>query len=389
MLIMKTSNHSFIGTIGYNLFIIGFLFLLTACNNSPSKDKKSKTKTEEIVKVNDVYWNVKAIHPDGKSLDVKAFDSQGKAFDIMAIQDSDQDNFLDVKAIADDEKLPVKMLLSKEQFAPVAVITNEGNQYSLKAITAEGEKLDIKGIRRFGNIVIMKAITNKGKYIGVKAISPDGKQKNDIKGIKVNRGDREMTLKGVSVHAHVKAMHPAANEEKFKMFKKAEDNKKRKYKSDFERISWNIKAVTADGKNLSVKAIDAEGNMFDVKATQDSKQHSFMNIKAFVDAYELPVKIMESTDEYAPINAIGKNGGIYEIKAITDDDVKLDVKGISREGNIINVKAINENGEFYDVKAFAPDGKFNQVKGIKIFDRKVEMKVQGHPVYAHVKAINQ
>ncbi len=385
---MKISNHSLIRTISYNLFIIGFLFLLTACKDEPSKEKTVKTETEENVKVNYIYWNVKVIYPDGKSLDVKAFDGKGKAYDIMAIQDSDQDIFLDVKAIADGEKLPVKMLLSKEQFAPVSVISNEGNEYSLKAITEEGEKLDVKGIRRFGNIVIMKAITKKGNYIGVKAISPDGQQ-NDIKGIKVNRGEREMTLKGVSVHAHVKAMHTAANEEKFKMFIKSEVNKKRKYKSDFERISWNIKAVTPDGKNLGVKAIDAEGNQFDVKATQDSEQHSFMNIKAFVDKYELPVKIMESTDKYAPIKAIGTNGTIYDIKAITDDNVKLDVKGISRSGNIIHVKAINENGEFYDVKAFAPNGKFNQVKGIKIFDRKVEMKVQGHPVYAHVKAVNQ
>jgi hypothetical protein len=111
------------------------------------------------------------------------------------------------------------MIVSNEQFAPVAAITNEGNTYDLKAITAEGEKLDVKGIRRFGNIVIMKAITEKGKYLGVKAISPDGQQ-NDIKGIKINRGEREMTLKGVSIHAHVKAMHPAANEDKLKMFKK-------------------------------------------------------------------------------------------------------------------------------------------------------------------------
>ncbi len=280
------------------------------------------------------------------------------------------------------------MLMSDEQFAPVAAITNEGNTYNVKAITAEGEKLDVKGIRRFGNIVIIKAITKKGKYIGVKAISPDG-QKNDIKGIKVNRGDREMTLKGVGVHAHIKATHTAVNEDKFKMFKKSETNKKRKYKTDFERISWNIKAVTADGKKLDVKAINAEGKQFDVQATQDSEQHSFMNIKAFVGKYELAVKIMDSQDKYAPIKAIGTDGIIYEIKAITEDNVKLDVKGISRSGNIINVKAINENGEFYDVKAFAPDGKFNNVNGIKIFDRKVEMKVSDHPVHAHLKALNQ
>ncbi|WP_299222565.1 hypothetical protein [uncultured Aquimarina sp.] len=385
---MRNSNHSFIRSISYNLFILGFLFLLTACNNSPSKDETSITETEEIVKVNNIYWNVKAILPDGKSLDVKAFSEEGKFFDIKAIQNSDQNSFLDVKAIGDSEELPVKLLLNDAQFAPVAAISNQGNSYEIKAITAEGEKLDIKGIRRFGNIVIMKAITKEGKYIGLQAISPDGKQ-NDIKGIKVNTGEREMTLKGVAVHAHVKAMHPAANEAEFKMFKKSEINKKRKYKTDFERIIWNIKAVTADGKNLDVKAFDADGNKFDVKATQDSKQHSFMNIKAFVEGFELPVKIMQSSDEYAPITAIGKDGTIYEIKALTEDTIKLDIKGISRSGTIINVKAINENGEFYGVKAFAPDGKLNQVKGIKIFDREVEMKVKGQPVYAHLKAINQ
>ena len=114
-----------------------------------------------------------------------------------------------------------------------------------------------------------------------------------------------------------------------------------------------------------------------------------MNIKAFVEGAELPVKIMQSTDGYAPIKAIGRNGTIYDIKALTEDNVKLDVKGISRSGNIIHVKAINENGEFYGVKAFAPDGKLNEVKGIKIFERKVEMKIQGNPVYAHLKAIQQ
>ena len=116
-----------------------------------------------------------------------------------------------------------------------------------------------------------------------------------------------------------------------------------------------------------------------------------MNIRAFAEGAELPIKIIQSSteDEYAPIKAIGRDGTIYDVKALTEDGIKLDVKGISRSGNIIHVKAINENGEFYAVKAFSPDGKLNQVKGIKIFDREVEMKVQGNPVYAHLKAINQ
>ena len=383
---MKNSIHSFVKTIFLNLFIIGSLLFFMACNNSPSEEKTSPPEVEEIEKFNDIHWNVKAIQPDGQSLDVKVFNSAGDAFDIKAIQNSDQDNLLDVKAMIDGEQLPVKILVSKQQFTPVVAITNQGNAYKLKAITPEGEELQVIGVVRVGNIVVVKAVTQKGKFYGVKAISPSG-QLNDVKGIKINFQEREMTSRGHSIFAHVKAMHPDADEDNLKLPKKNEE--KGTYKTDFKRIRWNIKAITADGKNLDIKAFDAEGNAFDVTATQDSEQHSFMNIKAFVDGTELPVKIMQSDDEYAPIKAIGKDGTIYDVKALTADNVKLDVKGISRSGNIIHVKAIDENGEFLGVKAFAPDGKLNQVKGIKIFDREVEMKVSGQPVYAHLKAINQ
>ncbi|MBT8309640.1 MAG: hypothetical protein KJO37_04730 [Bacteroidia bacterium] len=383
---MKNSNQSFIKTSCLNLFILGFLVLVTACKESTSKDQTTEAEREDIVKFEAIHWNVKAIHPDGQSLDIKAFDNAGKSYDIKAIQNSDQHSFLDVKAIVNGENLPVKMLESMNSFVPVAAIDKKGAKYYLNAVTAKGEKLEIKGVARFGNIVIMKAMTKKGQFYGVKAISPEG-QLNDVKGIKINRKDREMSLRGIGIHAHVKAMHPADSEDDFKLPKK--NTKRIEYKTDFKRIIWNIKALTADGKNLDVKAIDTAGNRFDVKATQDSKQHSFMNIKAFVKGTELPVKIMQSEDDYAPIKAIGTDGTIYDIKALTDDNKALDVKGVSRSGNIINVKAINENGDFLGVKAFAPDGKLNQVKGIKIFDRDVEMKVQNHPVYAHLKAIAQ
>ncbi|MBT8298992.1 MAG: hypothetical protein KJO52_11730, partial [Maribacter sp.] len=123
---MKTSNHPFIGTIGHSLFLIGFLFVFAACNEAPKKEDTSKTQTAEIAKVDNVYWNVKAIHPEGQSLDVKAFDAEGKSFDIKAIQNSDQDSFLDVKCIVDRQPLPVKMLESANQFVPVAAINNDG-----------------------------------------------------------------------------------------------------------------------------------------------------------------------------------------------------------------------------------------------------------------------
>ncbi|NNK76755.1 MAG: hypothetical protein HKP42_11930, partial [Maribacter sp.] len=116
---MKTSNQPFIGTIVHFLFSIGILFVFAACNNGPKKDTTTKTETEEIAKVDNVYWNVKAIHPEGQSLDVKAFEAAGKSYDIKAIQNSDQDSFLDVKCIVDGQPLPVKMLESANQFVPV------------------------------------------------------------------------------------------------------------------------------------------------------------------------------------------------------------------------------------------------------------------------------
>lgn len=367
------------------VFLVGFLFLFIACKDDASKDKK---ETKEIAKVEDILWNVKAISPDGTSLNIKAIDEEGNLLDIKAIQNSDQNSFLDVKAFVGSKKIPVKMLVSKDKLSPVKALESPGVSYEIKAITPTGEKLDVKGVARFGNIVMMKAISKEGDYYGVKAISPTGQQ-NDIKGVKINSKDREMSLNGFSILAHIKAMHPSANEDDLAIPNKSKKKKKKKGEDEFKRIIWNIKAVTNEGKNLDIKAFDADGNKFDLKATQDSKQHSFLNIKALVDGYELPVKILDSEDEYAPINAIGPDGKIYDIKAITENDVKLDVKGISRSGNIIHVKAINENGGFYGVKAFAPDGKLNDVKGIKIFDRKVETKLQGNLVYAHLKAITQ
>jgi len=50
--------------------------------------------------------------------------------------------------------------------------------------------------------------------------------------------------------------------------------------------------------------VDKEGNLFDINAIQDSNQDSFLNIKAFVNEKELPIKILISEDKYAPVKAI-------------------------------------------------------------------------------------
>jgi len=387
---MKKSYQFSIRTLKRFTFLFIFSITLFACNNSTS-EVKTETSKEEIPKFKDIIWHINAINPEGKSLAIKAIDKEGNLFDVSAIQNSDQHSFLDIKAIVGDKRLPVKMLVSEDKYAPVKAIDKGGISYDIKAITDEGEKLDVKGITQFGTVVSLKAINKEGKFYGVKAISPTG-ELNDVKGIKINTKEKEMTLNGFNVYAHIKAMHQSSIElkEDPKQRKKSKKKNKKKQKKEIKKsIKWNIKAITLDGQNLEVKAIDSLGNKFDVKAIQDSDQYSFMNIKAFVNGNELPIKVLTSETQYSDVKAIAGDGTIFDIKAITPEGTVLDIKGVSRSGGIINIKAIHENGDYYGIKAFSPDGKLDDVKGIKIFERAKEMNIRGNEVYAHVKAITQ
>ena len=109
---MKNSVQLFIRVSCYYLFILGFLVLFTACNNGTSKDKTTTNEADEIVKFEEIYWNVKAIQPDGQSLDVKVFNNEGKPFDVKAIQNSDQNNLLDVEQEFEQHR---KKSLEREQ----------------------------------------------------------------------------------------------------------------------------------------------------------------------------------------------------------------------------------------------------------------------------------
>lgn len=384
----NTINYSFRLFKRY-LFIWGFLVLLNSCSEKSKKDNKETTK-EQVTKVKEIAWQIKAIQSNGEKLAIKAIDGTGKLYDIHAIQDSDQDSFLDIKAFIGEKELPVKVLVSKKKYAPVKAIDRGGITYDIKAITSNGEKLDVKGIKREGNIVLLKAIDKEGNFIGIKAISPNGKL-DDVKGIKINIKDTEMSLNGFKIHAHVKAMHESVNEDGYEVSKSTKKPKKTKKKEDFKHIFWKVNAIATDGKKLAIKAVDSTGNQFDVKAVQDSKQYSLMNIKAYVNGNELPIKVLVNGDDdkYSPVKALARDGNIYKIKAISEDGKLIDVKGISRSGNIINLNAVTENGEFYKLKAEAPDGHINEVKGIKIFKREKEMTISGNKVYAHVKAITQ
>ena len=103
-------------------FILGFLFLITSCNDKPNEVKKETVEVEEVNTFKDILWNVVAIQKDGKSMEIKAIDPNGNTLDVKAFQNSNQDSFMNVKAIDGDNNLPIKVIVSKDRFSPVKAI---------------------------------------------------------------------------------------------------------------------------------------------------------------------------------------------------------------------------------------------------------------------------
>ena len=183
--------------------VIGPLFLLLFSWQVKGQEQSgyetpSEDKQQEI-------WHIKALHPDGYTLDVKALDVAGKRFDVKALEDANQSYIMDIKAFVGGDALPVKVLVSEEQYKPVAAIDAEGKLYGIVAIDKNGKQLEVRGVRKSGYIVHIKAVAEDGIFYGVKAISQKGKLK-DVKGIKMYDKRLEMTLNGVEVHAHLAAL---------------------------------------------------------------------------------------------------------------------------------------------------------------------------------------
>jgi len=152
-------------------------------------------------------WHVKAIQPDGKTLDIKAFDKKGTAFDVKVIQEGANLWILDIKALEGEKKLPIKIIVSDDKYAPVKAVGNDGTILDIKAIAPNGDKLDVKGVDESGNIHAIKAVGPNGEFYGVKAISPMG-QVYSVKGIKMTDREVEEKINNVPIHAHVKALPP-------------------------------------------------------------------------------------------------------------------------------------------------------------------------------------
>jgi len=185
------------------MLILLLLFISAAVPNQTHLKERNKESIQKLI------WHVKAMHPDGYTLDVKAFDEKGLMYDVKAIQDSTQSYIMDIKAFIKafmgTTQMPVKVLVSEEQYKPVAAIDENGNVYPIKAIDKNGNLLEVRGVRKSGYIVHIKAIGPNGEFYGVKAISSQGKL-NDVKGVKMYDKRLEQTLHGVEIHAHLVAL---------------------------------------------------------------------------------------------------------------------------------------------------------------------------------------
>lgn len=196
----KSSSALSVGVV----IILGIFTLLSACISGTDKVKPDVME-DKLKFTQDIIWHIKAIHPEGRTIDVKALDKDGTIYDVKAIQDADQQHLLDIKALVGEQKLPVKILVSEDEYAPVKAIGEDGTIYDIKAITPEGDKLDVKGVSSSGNIIHIKAINKAGAFYGIKAMSREG-QLNDVKGVKMSKDILESTVYGVKVRAHVKAL---------------------------------------------------------------------------------------------------------------------------------------------------------------------------------------
>ena len=186
--------------------ILGFFILLLGCKNEKAQINITQDSSEaETNNLAEVIWHIKAIHPDGKLLDVKAIGKDGTIYDVKAIQDTNQSSILDIKAFVKGKRLPVKVLVSEDKYMPVKAIDVDGTIIDIKALTSDGQILDVKGVSQTGNIINIKAINKEGEFYGVKAISPKG-WLNDVKGVKTSKEPVEAVINGVEVYAHIKGL---------------------------------------------------------------------------------------------------------------------------------------------------------------------------------------
>jgi len=310
-------------------------------------------------------WNVKAVLPNGELIDVKAFDAAGNVFDVKAFVENNNTQFIDVKAIKDGKRLPVKVMPEEKGIYPVKAIDEDGSILSIKAFSSIHVKYDIKGISKTGNIINIKMLDGSKSHYAVKAISPKGIL-HDIKGVKFSEDKIEDIVHGKAYFAHLKALPQVITAS--------------------ESSIWNIKAIDPSGKTYPLYALSKDGQKFELKAYSVGGDFHLLDVKAQHGKEMMPVKIINTTEPFNPIKAITSKSEILDIKAMDEGGQPMDVKGIMKDGNIIHIKAINKQGQQLGIKAISQAGQFFDVKGIHVSGPK---EINGVQYAAHIKAMPQ
>ncbi len=107
---MKTLKQSLKPAKFISLFLIFLLGLSFGNAQVMNKDKTDPNKPETELQP-EVLWDVKAYLPEAKLIKIKAIDKDGNIYDVKAIQSFDDTNMLDVKAIVNEERLPIKLIV--------------------------------------------------------------------------------------------------------------------------------------------------------------------------------------------------------------------------------------------------------------------------------------
>ena len=120
--------------------LFSFLLVWAGCDNQPGIAEKAMKETVMPVPATpeEVIWHVKAFLPEGKLLDIKALDKEGHIYDVKAFQKEGNLHLMDIKALVDGKKLPVKMLVSDDKYIPVKAIGEDGTIYDIKALKQMG-----------------------------------------------------------------------------------------------------------------------------------------------------------------------------------------------------------------------------------------------------------
>lgn len=177
------------------------LLLLVVLTGSVTNGQEVDNTQENVI-----YWQIKAVLPGDKLLDLKAIDKKGGHHEVKAIQNSYDSSLLGVKALVNGQTIPIKMIVKRnDKYYPVKAIDHDGRILDIKAIGENGELLDVKGVSRMGSVVDIRAIDKQQQQYNVISISPDEKV-NHVKGLKMFNEEVEAVIRGIKIFAHVKSV---------------------------------------------------------------------------------------------------------------------------------------------------------------------------------------